>query len=153
MIKQENVEKDNDTKSELLEQKKEDDVYKPKNFVRKKRGQAFSESVETAEKEFVPPVQYKTSETKEVITRLMKTNALTRHLRDEDLEVLVESIKPFEIKQNETIIKQYDDGDFQQILQKGKASCYEMFGGKGEWPGTKKMEQKDGMAFGELALM
>lgn len=47
-----------------------------------------------------------------LIKHLLKNNPLTRHLREEDQEILINAIKPVNIKKGETIIKQGEDGDF-----------------------------------------
>lgn len=68
------------------------------------------------------------------------------------MDTLISAIKPINFTKGDAIITQGEDGDFQQIIRCGTAHCFVKKGDE-EAPGTKVMEYRDGMAFGELALM
>jgi cAMP-dependent protein kinase regulator len=85
------------------------------------------------------------------IARFVKKSILFKALDDEQVQVIVDSMKPMTFANGEDLIEQGDEGDHFYILDKGTCDCFVTPKGEDERKCVKKYVESD--YFGDLALM
>ena len=131
----------------------------PPDFKPTKRASVF-QKVDRTQLDYSKIPQYeKTQEQMDEIMPILRSNFLTKHLQDKEIEVIARSMQPKSFQDGETIIKYGDTGHLYYILSKGEVNVhiYE----KDADPADPEIETKlallkplqSGIGFGELALL
>jgi len=105
----------------------------------------FAAPLEAVSPGYKAPVFQKSPEEQAFIKNALKHNFVFDNISDKELDVIVAAHEPYEVKNDVTIIKEGDKGDYFYVLREGKVKFLK----DDKQVGTGKR----GNSFGELALL
>jgi len=128
----------------------------PEKLVNKHRGPRASVSAEAfgtwnQKGAFQPKVIAKTQEQKTAISQKLNLSFMFSALDDKDKGVVIDAMIEHQVKVNEVVIKEGDQGDCLYVVDSGNLMCTKVFPGSDE--PTFLTRYQSGDAFGELALL
>ena len=115
----------------------------------KKKKAISAETDGCDDSEFVPPVIEKTAEQIEQIKKILRINFMFANLEAKDQEGVVGAMEIRTHQENDTIIKEGDDGNELFVVGSGSSRCTKVINGEEKF----LKDYKTGDVFGELALL
>lgn len=144
-----------DQEEEEEEEEDDEDDEPPPDFGKHQKMARQSVSAEAygewnTKKAFVPPIIPKSDEQKDRLKSVLSDSFLFSSLEDNDFAIIIGAMKEVQVKAQQRVINQGENGDFLFVIESGDFDCIIK-----DQDGSEKVVKtcKPGDVFGELALL